>query len=238
MPSPARRLVARVTRRFAPAGTFARIYAREKLLRDPIYFALLERGLIPRGARVLDLGCGQGILLALLVAAREASLAGEWPDAWAAPPTVSRLRGIERDSREAGRARTALGGEAEIEELDLCEAKLPESDLVALIDVIHYLAPAAQERLLARAVEALAPGGVLLLRVCDSGRGVRALMTRLGDHLGTLTKLGRIGRLHLRGVAEWRARLEVLGLSVEPLPMSAGTPFANVLLVARRPRAG
>jgi SAM-dependent methyltransferase len=213
------------------------MYAREKLLRDPIYFEVLERGLIPAGARVLDLGCGQGILLALLVAAREASLAGEWPDAWAAPPSVSHLRGVERNSREARRARIALGGEAEIDEVDLREAKLPESDLIALIDVIHYLAPAAQEQLLASAAEALAPGGVLLLRVCDSGGGVRALVTRLGDHLGTFTKLGRIARLHLRSAAEWRARLEVLGLEVDPLPMSAGTPFANVLLVARRPSA-
>jgi SAM-dependent methyltransferase len=233
--TPARQLVGAVARRFAPASispaaVFARLWAREKLRRDPIYFSLLQSGVIPDGARVLDLGCGQGILLALLVEAR----AGDWPSEWAPRPVTSTLRGVEQDPTEVRRARAALRGAATIEELDLREAKLPPSDVIALVDVIHYLEPAEQQRLLARVAEALAPGGVLLLRVCDAAAGLRAFLTRAGDRLGTLTKRGSLGRLHLRSAAEWTARLEALGLSVEPLPMSAGTPFANVLLVARK----
>jgi SAM-dependent methyltransferase len=232
-----RDLVDRVGRRFAPAGVFAKLYARGKLRRDPIYFSLLRGGWIPDGARVLDLGCGQGILLALLIAARDAARAGAWPSGWAAAPATSSLRGIERDPAEVRRARIALGREAAVDPLDLCDAKLPESDVIALVDVIHYLAPADQERLLASACEALAPGGLLLLRVCDGAAGLRAFLTRAGDRFGTLTKLGSLGRLHLRSAAEWSARLETLGLSVAALSMSEGTPFANVLLAARKPGA-
>jgi hypothetical protein len=36
-----------------------------------------------------------------------------------------------------------------------------------------------------------------------------------------------------RTLAEWVARLQSLGFEVQSQPMSAGTPFANVLLVAR-----
>jgi hypothetical protein len=40
-------------------------------------------------------------------------------------------------------------------------------------------------------------------------------------------------RFHCRSVAQWRAVLEALGFAVRAEPMSRGTPFANVLLVAR-----
>lgn len=222
-----------VARRFAPAGRFASHYARAKVVRDPIFLSLLRRGVIPDCARLLDLGCGQGLLLALLAAARDTARAGAWPSDWPAAPSVSALHGIERNPREVRRARLALQGEATIEEGDLREAKLPPSQVIALVDVIHYLAPAAQERLLANVAEALEPGGLLLLRVCDAAAGVSALLTRAGDHIGSLAKREGFARLHLRSAAEWSARLETLGLSVEALPMSAGTPFANVLLCAR-----
>ncbi|HKC50479.1 MAG TPA: methyltransferase domain-containing protein [Myxococcota bacterium] len=231
---PASELIDVVARRFAGAGTMARSYARAKLVLDPIYFSLLRHGLIPDGMRLLDLGCGQGILLALLVAAREAARAGEWPSDWAPPPALSELRGIELDAAEVRRARIALRGAATVEERDLCEAKLPASDVIALVDVIHYLRPAEQERLLSRAAEALDSGGVLLMRVCDAADVLRAFVTRASDRFGSLTKRGSFVRIHSRSAAEWIGRLEQLGFSVDCLPMSAGTPFANVLLSARK----
>ena len=48
--------------RYRSCGRFAYHFARGKLLGDPAFPHLLEQGLIGRGARVLDLGCGQGLL--------------------------------------------------------------------------------------------------------------------------------------------------------------------------------
>ena len=40
------------------------------------------------------------------------------------------------------------------------------------------------------------------------------------------------GRLHCRTLEEWSSALERAGFASFPTPMSAGTPFANVLIVA------
>jgi hypothetical protein len=41
-------------------------------------------------------------------------------------------------------------------------------------------------------------------------------------------------RLHWRPLAEWTALLEVIGFTVVAQPMSEGTLFANVLLIATK----
>ena len=46
--------------------------------------------------------------------------------------------------------------------------------------------------------------------------------------------LGGWPRLYMRGLKAWIAAVEQASFHVEAAPMSAGTPFANVLLVARR----
>jgi len=237
LPQPGSALVDAVARRFAPAGYFARYFARGKLRGDPIFFWLLRRGVIPDGARVLDLGCGQGVLLALLVEARAAARAGTWPGEWAPAPKELALRGIELLEAEVARARIALGAEAAVEQGDARDAPLPASDLVLLIDVVHYLEPEAQERLLARIHAALAPDGIFLLRICDAAAGWRALATRAGDAFATLTRHGRLPRVWLRSAAEWQARLAAAGFAATSQAMSEGTPFANVLFCARRESA-
>lgn len=42
-----------------------------------------------------------------------------------------------------------------------------------------------------------------------------------------------VTRFRCRSVAQWRSALEALQFTVQAEPMSRGTPFANVLLVAR-----
>ena len=55
--------------RFRPAGRFAYHYARGKIGGDAAFAALLQQGMLPARPRWLDLGCGQGSLFALLLAA-------------------------------------------------------------------------------------------------------------------------------------------------------------------------
>lgn len=213
------RLVDRATQPYRAAGRFAYRFARGKLSGDPVFRHLLENALIPVGARVLDLGCGQGLLAALLATARA--------------PRVLDYRGIELMPRDVERARMALGAHCGVELGDVRNAALGTADVAVILDVLHYLPRADQDGLLARVRASLAPAGVLLLRVGDASAGLPFQVTLAVDRAVTLARGHGLARFHCRSVAQWGACLEALGFTVSAAPMSRGTPFANVLLVAR-----
>jgi SAM-dependent methyltransferase len=221
-------------RRYAPAGRFAMHYALGKLRHDPVFAAIFAHGLIPDRARLVDLGCGQGLLLALLVAANDAIARAEWPAGWLAPPRPQSMVGFDVGQRAIALARIALGGQARIAQADLRTVALPACDTIALIDVLQYVDAAAQEAALAKCARALTVGGVLLLRVNDACAGWSAALTRLSDQLATVARDRKWPRLHDRSLTDWIALLDRAGFDVRTLPASAGTPFANSLLVGRR----
>ena len=113
----------------------------------PGVLALLEP---VRGGLVLELGCGSGLLTRHLVEARHRVLATD------ASPAMLALAG-----------ETAPG--AEVRRLVLPDDLLPECDAVVSVGhVLSYLPDeAAVDRALAAAADALRPGGVLALDLCD-----------------------------------------------------------------------
>jgi SAM-dependent methyltransferase len=222
------------SRPFQPAGRAAWHYARGKLRHDPVYFALLRSGVLPDGGTLVDLGCGQGILLALLSAAKEQFERGRWPSGWPAPPARLAMRGYDLRDRSIRTARLALDGKAALECRDIRGLELPPCAAVVVLDVLYHLAPAEQERTLASAARALQPGGVLVLRETDAGAGLRFQVQRGAERLAQAWRGRFAPRLWYREARQWAAVLQGLDLSVSSEPMSAGTPFASVLFVARR----
>lgn len=218
---------------YTPAGRFALYFARGKLGHDPVFAAILERALVPDRARLVDLGCGQGVLAAWLLAARAHYEQGRWPREWPAPPRLGTVLGLDLRAEAIRRARIALGPRARFEVGDIRRAPLPPSDAIALLDVLHYLPPADQEALLAACARALDPGGVLIARIADAGAGLRYHLTTLGDRAVTILRGTLWPRLYCRRLADWTAALERAGFRVGAAPMSAGTPFANVMLFGR-----
>jgi SAM-dependent methyltransferase len=104
-----------------------------------------------KGGLVLELGCGAGALTRHLLAAGHRVIA---TDASAAMLEL---------------ARAALGGEAELRRLALPDDPLPAADaIVSVGHVISYLPDAAAvDRALIGMAEALRPGGVLAIDLCD-----------------------------------------------------------------------
>ncbi|MGJ7508734.1 class I SAM-dependent methyltransferase [Variovorax sp. GT1P44] len=232
-----RRLHERATAPYRKAGKFAWHFARGKLGRDPVFRGLIERGLIgERHARVVDIGCGQGLFVSLLSAMSVMqSRADEWPSNWPIIPAGARYTGIELMPKDVARAEASVGHlqpEPRFICADMCTAELPPTDLVVILDVLHYVDLEAQEGVLRRVRDALQAGGRLLLRVGDADSRRGFAISQWVDRTVTRVRGHRVSPTWGRPLKDWMALLQRLGFTVQSIPMSKGTPFANVLLVA------
>ena len=75
---------------------------------------------------------------------------------------------------------------------------------------------------------------MLGLREADAGAGVRFSVTRWAERAACWSRGQWRQPLLDSSGPEWAALLRGLGFTVAMTPMSSGTPFGNVLFVARR----
>lgn len=222
-------------------------WARGKLAHDPVFRGMLGRGDIPANASVVDIGCGQGLMASLLQACAELQRTGGWPQAWPVAASARAYCGIELMPKDVARADAALRGLALQPRFvcaDMCKADIPACDVVVILDVLHYVDHAAQDGVLRRVRDALAPDignelgnelgktGRLLLRVGDADNASGFAWSQWVDRIVTWARGHRVPPTFGRSLKDWTAALEKLGFTVRAVPQSQGTPFANVLLIA------
>ena len=224
-------LIDRASEPYRSAGAFAYNFARGKLRGDPVFRALLERGLLLGRGHILDLGCGQGLLAAWLKAALHCYESGSWPQSWPPAPKPRSTRGIELMNRDVQRARIALGPECEISQGDIRSAEFGTTDAVVILDVLHYIGREEQMQVLKRVRAALPARGLLLLRIGDAAGGLRFRYSQWVDKLVMLFRGHTTVATHCRSADQWRELLRECGFDVQAMPMSQGTRFANVLLI-------
>jgi SAM-dependent methyltransferase len=226
-------LVHGTAQRYLIGGVLSWEFVNGKLRYDPVYREILKKGMLPETGTFLDLGCGRGLLLALLLESRKQYLNQKWPVGWPPPPHLG-LIGMEHKQRTVEAARNALGGEATIELADLSEADLPSCHAAALLDVLHYLEREAQDALLGRLKRAVQPGGVLLIREVDADAGWGFVSVRIAERIRGLARGDWRHRVTYRSAREWVSHLEALGFETVVEDMGKGTPFANVLIRAQK----
>ena len=186
--------VKRTNLRYARAALSDRLYVHFKLQMDPVARALCGLGHL---GDVLDIGAGRGQFGLLLL---EAGLA-------------SGVEGFDSDERKVIAAARAAAGEAHFEHVRIQCRELPAADSVLLIDVLHYLPPAEQERLLQRIVASLKPGGRVLIRETDAGSPLKSWWARSAERIAGRVGINRSDGLSFLTGDHLQQMLRAVGLS-------------------------
>jgi len=227
------RVFAAAADRYLETGITAWEFARGKLKGDPVYRSVLV-DFSRDGGTFVDVGCGQGLTLAAIIEARRLVDAGEWPPDRPPPPAFDRLIGIEMRRRIVAIARRAVADEAEIIHAAAPDGLPERIDAAVMFDVLHLLSRDEQTALIAALGKVMPRSCVLLVREADTDGGLRFLATRIGNRLKAIFAGQWSQRFAFRTVPEWTVFFTEHGWTVETMPMSGATPFANVLFVLTR----
>lgn len=228
-------LVETAVKPYAPAGKFAVQFAKGKLKGDPVFKEILQHGFIKSQAHIVDIGCGQGLFSAWMLAADALASDPNWPADWSPAPREISVQGIELMSSDVKRAQVALADHRKRHQFivgDMCTTSFDKAQAVVILDVLHYVPYAAQEDVLKRVHDCLDPNGVLILRIGDAAGGLGFKISNWVDSIVFFARGHSQSRLYCRKLSEWIDVLTKIGFVVESKPMSQGTPFSNVLLIA------
>lgn len=216
---------------FAPARLFGSrwdyFYSRSKLASDPLYPGVCE-ALRDSTAPLLDIGCGLGLLAHAL----------------RADGIGLHYRGIDNDAGKIERARGAAQRQGLVDVgfdcVDLAGAGFSLDSLghrgsVAILDVLQFIPPDAQDRTLDAAIAMLEPGARLVIRTGLDDGGRRARVTRAVDVFSRVLGWMNAGPNRYPCADALRAKFDAAGLVSEFTPLYGNTPFNNWRVVAERP---
>lgn len=179
---------------------------------------------LPRAGKILDVGCGHGILSLVLVL-----------DA-----SERRVEGVDHDPARIRLARAAAEGLPNLafREGNALAALGPgELDGISVIDVLHYFSASEQERILGELFRALKPGGILIFREVDPQGGLISGWNRFYEKIATATGFTRsekASNLHFRSPEGWRQALAAAGFG--PSSERCSHPlFADILFIGIKP---
>jgi 2-polyprenyl-3-methyl-5-hydroxy-6-metoxy-1,4-benzoquinol methylase len=198
-----------------------RIHVRVRWLSAPL--SAVERAVPVRG-RILDLGCGHGLLsfyLALSSPARQ-------------------VLGVDIDAEKIEQARAAAAtlqpGEADVSFRTVEPSHLPEGpfDAIVVADVLYLLGPAARRDLLDAAVDQLAPDGVLLLKETARTPRWKGALTVTQERLATGLGITAGEAVDFEDPSIFVGHLEARKLQATVQRLDRGYPHPHVLVTARR----
>jgi 1-acyl-sn-glycerol-3-phosphate acyltransferase len=159
----------RLVTNFIYKGPVLEWYCRIKLSFEKNY--VLFESLLPKSGLITDVGCGYGFLpfmLQFMSADR-------------------RVVGVDYDEEKISVASACVSRTDRLEFVcaDVNEYDFQESDAFVISDVLHYLEPEQQDRLILRCISKLKPGGLMILRDANKDMQKRHWGTRYTEFFST-----------------------------------------------------
>ena len=212
-----KKILWRIARRFPKRWLIG--YAVGKLRFDPAYRAVLDR-VGGTALPVLDIGCGMGLLAFYL---REH---GFTPAIMGLDVDEAKIQRANRIAREHHEGITFQTADA---------LALPEfSGHITMLDVLHYLPPAEQSRVLCEAAHRIAPGGTCIIRTTPRDGSARFRCTlaieRLAQAISWMTRAPQ----SFPTLEEISRHFPESHFTREIRPLWGRTPFNSWLLAFRR----
>lgn len=180
---------------------------------------------VPRGARVLEIGCGHGLFSTYL----------------ALDDPSRTVVGTDVDGDKIRAAQRAAEGMANLHFAPAAPGELPDGpwDAVCIVDVLYLIDREGERTLLRDAAERLAPGGVLVVK--EMGTAPRwkfrwmALQEKLSVQVLHITEGHELTFVAPDELASWMAEAGLT--AIEHRRLDAGHLHPHHLVAARKPSA-
>jgi len=196
-------------------------YIAGKLSFDPVFKAAWKF-IILRRQTVVDIGCGLGLLgISMRAAGLTERYLGSDVSAWKINKAKEAMRYFGFES---------VGFEVR----DALEVAIPQGATVCMFDVLHYLPPAQQKKMLERLADAAAEGSLLFLRTTFKESGWRYWITLLEEWWTRATGWIRGGAVNFPSRSELVGIFESRGLTVSVSPLWGKTPFGSEMVLVER----
>lgn len=144
-------------------------YTRVKTMFEKNY--LFFDNMIPKKAQITDIGTGYGYLPYMLnFTSKERSITG-----------------IDYDCTKINTAKNNISKNENINFIcgDALEIDFPESDIITILDVLHYMPKEKQKQLIIRSIEKLKPNGKIIIRDGNSEMEKKHKGTKLTEYFST-----------------------------------------------------
>lgn len=193
------------------------IFAKWKFWEEP--YEELEK-LIPRKAKIVDIGCGEGILanfLALTSKDRE-------------------VIGFEIDKKRIAIADRKIPN-TKFKPGDATKLTIPDTDVIIFFHVLHHLnSYKQQDEVLKKCYKRLKAGGKLFIAEVEIEPSPKYWICWLFDHFFVPWVFeGRFYTpAYFRSSRDWKKFLNEVGFECKIIPASNGRPFSNVILDCTR----
>lgn len=194
-------------------------YIRIKLRLENNYELVNQH--LPKKGLITDVGCGYGYLAYLL-----AFVSAE-----------RKITGLDYDHEKIRLAShcPAKPDHLHFVHADITSQPMLEQDAFVLSDVLHYLEPDQQTRLIQTCIEKLRAGGILLIRDADKNMAKRHWATRYTEFFSTKSGFNKLesGRLYFSSRENIQALVSAYKLEMQIVDNSKLT--SNILYIIKKP---